>query len=398
MSVLHKKRMEDLKVSGEKVLVRCDFNVPMKEGSITDDIRIRAALPTVEYLLKENAAVILMSHLGRPKGEANPKYSLKPVAQRIGELLNKQVLFADDNLVTGETAQQMASALKPGEILLLQNVRYRKEEEKNDTLFSKELASLGTMYVNDAFGTAHRAHCSTTGLAEYLPAAMGFLIEREVQFLGKALENPEKPFVAILGGAKVSDKIGVIENLMTKVDILIIGGGMAYTFLKAKGFEIGKSLLEEDKLDLATELMEKAAASNVTMLLPVDTVTADAVSEDAAYKTVMMENMPVDGIGVDIGPETINQYTKAIKEAKTVVWNGPMGVFEINAFANGTREVAKALAASDAVTIIGGGDSAAAVEQLGFAEAMTHISTGGGASLEFLEGKLLPGIAAIPEK
>ncbi|SMP38916.1 phosphoglycerate kinase [Anoxynatronum buryatiense] len=398
MSVLHKKRMEDLKVSGEKVLVRCDFNVPMKEGSITDDIRIRAALPTVEYLLKEKAAVILMSHLGRPKGEANPKYSLKPVAQRIGELLNKPVLFADDDLVTGETAQQMASALKPGEILLLQNVRYRKEEEKNDTNFSKELASLGTMYVNDAFGTAHRAHCSTTGLAEYLPAAMGFLIEREVQFLGKALENPEKPFVAILGGAKVSDKIGVIENLMTKVDVLIIGGGMAYTFLKAKGFEIGKSLLEEDKLDLATELMEKAAASNVTMLLPVDTVTADAVSEDAAYETVMMESMPVDGIGVDIGPETIVQYTKAIKEAKTVVWNGPMGVFEISAFANGTREVAKALAASDAVTIIGGGDSAAAVEQLGFAEAMTHISTGGGASLEFLEGKILPGIAAIPEK
>ena len=398
MSVLHKKRMEDLKVTGEKVLVRCDFNVPMKDGSITDDIRIRAALPTVEYLLNENAAVILMSHLGRPKGEANPKYSLKPVAQRIGELLNKPVLFADDDLVTGETAQQMAAALKPGEVLLLQNVRYRKEEEKNDPAFSKELASLGTMYVNDAFGTAHRAHCSTTGLAEYLPAAMGFLIEKEVQFLGKALENAEKPFVAILGGAKVSDKIGVIENLMTKVDTLIIGGGMAYTFLKAKGYEIGKSLLEEDKLTLATQLMEQAAAAKVTLLLPVDTVSADAVSDAASFQTVTMENMPADGIGVDIGPETIAQYVKAIENAKTVVWNGPMGVFEIDAFANGTREVARALAASEAVTIIGGGDSAAAAEQLGFAEAMTHISTGGGASLEFLEGKVLPGIAAIPEK
>ena len=398
MSVLHKKRMEDLKVTGEKVLVRCDFNVPMKDGSITDDIRIRAALPTVEYLLNENAAVILMSHLGRPKGEANPKYSLKPVAQRIGELLNKPVLFADDDLVTGETAQQMAAALKPSEVLLLQNVRYRKEEEKNDPAFSKELASLGTMYVNDAFGTAHRAHCSTTGLAEYLPAAMGFLIEKEVQFLGKALENAEKPFVAILGGAKVSDKIGVIENLMTKVDTLIIGGGMAYTFLKAKGYEIGKSLLEEDKLTLATQLMEQAAAAKVTLLLPVDTVSADAVSDAASFQTVTMENMPADGIGVDIGPETIAQYVKAIENAKTVVWNGPMGVFEIDAFANGTREVARALAASEAVTIIGGGDSAAAAEQLGFAEAMTHISTGGGASLEFLEGKVLPGIAAIPER
>jgi phosphoglycerate kinase len=399
MSVLNKKRMEDLKVSGEKVLVRCDFNVPMdKEGSITDDIRIRAAMPTVEYLLKENAAVILMSHLGRPKGEPNPKYSLAPVAKRIGELLGKNVMFADDDQVTGAITQKMASDLKPGDILLLQNVRFRKEEEKNVAGFSEELASLGTMYVNDAFGTAHRAHCSTTGLAEFLPAAMGFLIEKEVKFLGKALEAPEKPFVAILGGAKVSDKIGVIENLLDKIDTLVIGGGMAYTFLKAKGFEIGKSLLEDDKLELAASLMDKAAANGVELLLPVDTVSAAEVSETAAYETVMIEKMPSDGIGVDIGPKTIELFANAVKEAKTVVWNGPMGVFEINAFASGTREMARALAGSQAVTIIGGGDSAAAVEQLGFADAMTHISTGGGASLEFLEGKVLPGIAAIPEK
>lgn len=399
MSVLNKKRMEDLQVSGEKVLVRCDFNVPMdKSGSITDDIRIRAAMPTVEYLLKENAAVILMSHLGRPKGEANPKYSLAPVAKRIGELIGQEVLFADDDQVSGPVAQQAASALKPGQVLLLQNVRFRKEEEKNVSDFSRELAALGSVYVNDAFGTAHRAHCSTTGLAEYLPAAMGFLIEKEMQFLGKALEAPEKPFVAILGGAKVSDKIGVIENLMDKVDTLIIGGGMAYTFLKGKGYEIGKSLLEEDKVELAVEIMKKAETNQVKILLPIDTVSASEVSEEAQYQTVSIEEMPADGIGVDIGPKTIALFAEAVKQARTVVWNGPMGVFEIDAFANGTREMARALAESDAVTIIGGGDSAAAVEQLGFAEAMTHISTGGGASLEFLEGKELPGIAAIPEK
>jgi phosphoglycerate kinase len=339
-----------------------------------------------------------MSHLGRPKGEPNAKYSLAPVAKRIGELVGKNVLFADDDQVTGAITQKMASDLKPGDIMLLQNVRFRKEEEKNVTGFSEELASLGTMYVNDAFGTAHRAHCSTTGLAEFLPAAMGFLIEKEVQFLGKALEAPEKPFVAVLGGAKVSDKIGVIENLLDKIDTLVIGGGMAYTFLKAKGFEIGKSLLEEDKLELAASLMDKAAANGVKLLLPVDTVSADEVSETAVYETVAMDKMPADGIGVDIGPKTIELFANAVKEAKTVVWNGPMGVFEINAFANGTREMARALAGSQAVTIIGGGDSAAAVEQMGFADAMTHISTGGGASLEFLEGKVLPGIAAIPEK
>ncbi len=399
MSLLNKKRMDDLQVSGEKVLVRCDFNVPMdKEGNITDDIRIRAALPTVKYLLEQNAAVILMSHLGRPKGEPNPKYSLKPVANRIEKLLGLEVLFADDDTVTGPVAQQASKNLKPGQVMLLQNVRYRKEEEKNEPSFSRELATLGTMYVNDAFGTAHRAHCSTTGLAEYLPAAMGYLIEKEVKFLGKALENPEKPFVAILGGAKVSDKIGVIENLLNKVNTLVIGGGMAYTFLKAKGYEIGKSLLEEDKIELATQLMETAAAKNVKLLLPVDTVSASEVSAEASFETVDIEAMPADGIGVDIGPKTVAQYAEAIKDAKTVVWNGPMGVFEIEAFATGTREVAKALAESEAVTIIGGGDSAAAVEQMGFADSMTHISTGGGASLEFLEGKVLPGIAAIPEK
>ena len=399
MSVMNKKRMDDLQVSGEKVLVRCDFNVPMdKEGNITDDIRIRAALPTINYLLDKNAGVILMSHLGRPKGEANPKYSLAPVAKRIGELIGKDVIFAEDDTVTGPVAQQAAKNLQPGQVMLLQNVRYRKEEEKNDPSFSRELATLGTIYINDAFGTAHRAHCSTTGLAEYLPAAMGYLIEKEVQFLGKALEDPEKPFVAILGGAKVSDKIGVIENLLTKVDTLVIGGGMAYTFLKAKGLEIGKSLLEEDKIQLAKELMEKAAANNVALLLPVDTVSASDVSAEATYETVDVDAMPVDGIGVDIGPKTVALYKEAIADAKTVVWNGPMGVFEIDAFATGTREVAKALSESKAVTIIGGGDSAAAVEQLGYADAMTHISTGGGASLEFLEGKVLPGIAAIPEK
>lgn len=399
MSLMNKKRMDDLQVKGEKVLVRCDFNVPMdKEGNITDDIRIRAALPTIKHLLNQDAAVILMSHLGRPKGEPNAKHSLKPVALRIGELLNTEVIFADDDSVTGPVAQKASKDLKPGQVMLLQNVRFRKEEEKNEPSFSRELASLGTMYVNDAFGTAHRAHCSTTGLAEYLPAAMGYLIEKEVKFLGKALESPEKPFVAILGGAKVSDKIGVISNLLDKVDKLVIGGGMAYTFLKAKGYEIGKSLLEEDKIPLATQLMEKAVANNVELLLPVDTISASEVSEEASFQTVDMDSMPADGIGVDIGPKTIERFTEAIKDAKTIVWNGPMGVFEIDAFSTGTREMAKALSTCEAVTIIGGGDSAAAVEQLGFAEAMTHISTGGGASLEFLEGKVLPGIAAIPEK
>ena len=399
MSVLNKKRMEDVNVNGEKVLVRCDFNVPMdKEGNVTDDTRIRAALPTIEYLLDHQAAVILMSHLGRPKGEPNPKYSLAPVAKRISELIKRPVIFADDDMVTGEKAVEKAGALKPGEVLLLQNLRYRKEEEKNDSSFSKELSQLGTVYVNDAFGTAHRAHCSTTGLADYLPAAMGFLIEKEVRFLGKAIENPEKPYVAILGGAKVSDKIGVIENLLDKVNTLLIGGGMAYTFLKAKGYEIGNSLLEADKLELAESLMEKAASKKVKLILPSDTVSASEVSENAEYQTVAIDQIPENGIGVDIGPETIALFKKHIDNAKMIVWNGPMGVFEIEAFSKGTRSIAQALSECEATTIIGGGDSAAAVEQMGFAERMTHISTGGGASLEFLEGKVLPGIEAIPEK
>lgn len=399
MSLLNKKTVEDIAVEGKKVLVRCDFNVPMNsEKNITDDIRIRAALPTIQYLIKKGAAVILMSHLGRPKGEANLKYSLAPVAKRIEELLNQKMIFADDDLVTGEKTVEMAKTLKTGEIMLLQNVRFRKEEEKNDAGFSKELASLGELFVNDAFGTAHRAHSSTAGVADYLPSAMGYLIEKEVHFMGKALENPERPFVAILGGAKVSDKIGVIENLIEKVDALLIGGGMAYTFLKAQGYEIGNSLLEEDKMQLALDLMKKAKDRNVDLLLSDDVVVAKEFKADAEHMTVPFDSIPADYMGLDIGAKTIESFSKKIKSAKTVIWNGPMGVFEMPAFAVGTKEVARAMAESDAITIIGGGDSAAAAEQLGFADKMTHISTGGGASLEFLEGKVLPGIDVLEEK
>ena len=399
MSAFQKKQMSDVILKEKKVLVRCDFNVPMnKNGVIMDDNRIRAALPTVTYLLKENAAVILISHLGRPKGKPNPDYSLAPVAERVGQLLNQQVLFADDDDVTGEVTQNMAAALKPGQVMLLQNVRFRSEEEKNDPVFSKELAQLGEVFVNDAFGTAHRAHCSTTGLAEYLPAAIGYLIEKEIRYLGNVLENPEKPFIAILGGAKVSDKIGVIENLLQKIDCLIIGGGMAYTFLKAKGYEIGRSLLEEDKLALAAELIQKAETKGVRVLLPIDTVAAESVEVSSPFATADISDMTPKAIGVDIGPKSIQLFVEAIASARTIVWNGPMGVFEIEAFARGTREIARALAQSRGVTIIGGGDSAAAVEQMGYTSAMSHISTGGGASLEFLEGKILPGIAAIPDK
>ncbi|SNT13402.1 phosphoglycerate kinase [Anaerovirgula multivorans] len=399
MSLLNKKTVEDIAVAGKKVLVRCDFNVPMNsEKNITDDIRIRAALPTIQYLIKKGAAVILMSHLGRPKGEANPKHSLAPVAKRIEELLNQKVIFADDDFVTGEKTVEMAKTLKVGEIMLLQNVRFRKEEEKNDAGFSKELASLGELFVNDAFGTAHRAHSSTAGVADYLPSAMGYLIEKEVHFMGKALENPERPFVAILGGAKVSDKIGVIENLIEKVDALLIGGGMAYTFLKAQGYEIGNSLLEEDKMQLALDLMKKAKDRNVDLLLSDDVVVAKEFKADAEHMTVSFDQIPADYMGLDIGAKTIESFSKKIKNAKTVIWNGPMGVFEMPAFAVGTKEVARAMAESDAITIIGGGDSAAAAEQLGFADKMTHISTGGGASLEFLEGKVLPGIDVLEEK
>ncbi|WP_026478335.1 phosphoglycerate kinase [Alkaliphilus transvaalensis] len=394
-----KKSVKDFDVKGKKVLVRCDFNVPMdKEGNITDDRRIKGALPTITYLLEEGAAVILMSHFGRPKGEANPKYTLAPVAERISQLLNKEVTFSDDDAVVGSKTVELAEKLTAGEVMLLQNVRYRKEEEKNEKTFSKDLASLGDIFINDAFGTAHRAHSSTAGVAEFLPSGMGFLIETELNFMGKALENPERPFVAILGGAKVSDKIGVIENLLEKVDVLLIGGGMAYTFLKAQGYEIGKSLLEEDKMSLALNLVEKAKEKNVELLLPIDSVVASHFAPDAEYKTVTNEEIPAEWLGVDIGEKTVALYADKIKNAKTVIWNGPMGVFEMPAFAVGTKAIAKALTESQGTTIIGGGDSAAAVEQLGFADAMSHISTGGGASLEFLEGKILPGIDVLEEK
>lgn len=399
MSVLNKKTLVDINVEGKKVLVRCDFNVPLDEnGNITDDIRIKGALPTIEYLLENGAAVILMSHLGRPKGEANPKYSLKPVANRLQELLNKEVLFADDDEVVGEKTKALAENLKAGEVMLLQNLRFRKEEEKNEDSFSKELASLGEIFVNDAFGTAHRAHSSTAGIAKYLPSAMGHLIEKEIRIMGNALESPERPFVAILGGAKVSDKIGVIENLIEKVDSLLIGGGMAYTFLKAQGYEIGSSLLEEDKLQLALDLMKKAKEKNVDLLLSVDVVVAKEFKADAEHKTVPYDQIPSDYMGLDIGEKTIALFSEKIKNAKTVIWNGPMGVFEMPAFAIGTKEIARAMATSDAMTIIGGGDSAAAAVQLGFADKIAHISTGGGASLEFLEGKILPGIDALEER
>ncbi|EMT38498.1 phosphoglycerate kinase [Thermoanaerobacter thermohydrosulfuricus] len=392
-----KKTVRDIDVAGKRVLVRVDFNVPMDENkNITDDTRIKAALPTIEYLINHNAKVILVSHLGRPKGKVNPEYSLKPVAKRLSELLGKQVIMAED--VIGDDAKTKAAALKEGEVLLLENVRFHAEEEKNDTQFAKELASLADIYVNDAFGTAHRAHASTAGVAAYLPAVSGFLIEKELTIMGEALENPKRPFVAILGGAKVSDKIGVITNLLEKVDSLLIGGGMAYTFIKAKGYEIGKSLLEEDKIELAKELMEKAKQKGVNLMLPVDTVIAKELKSGVPYEVVDIDKMPQDQIGVDIGPKTIEEYSKVIKRAMTVVWNGPMGVFEIPEFAKGTEAIAKALSECKGTTIVGGGDSAAAIEQLGYADKVTHISTGGGASLEFLEGKVLPGIDVLNDK
>ena len=391
----NKKSVEDIDVSGKKVIVRCDFNVP-QDGRITDDKRIVAALPTIKYLLEHNAAVILCSHLGRPKGEFKMKYSLAPVAERLSELLGQKVTLAKD--VIGEDAKKLAAALKPGEAMLLENVRFHKEEEKNDPAFAKELASMAEIYVNDAFGTAHRAHASTAGIADYLPAVCGFLIQKEISIMGKALADPARPFVAILGGAKVSDKIGVINNLIEKCDTIIIGGGMSYTFMKAMGKEIGTSLCEEDKLDLAKDLMKKAEDKGVKLLLPVDTVCADHFAADATPVVYDAGALPADMMGLDIGPKTIELFSDAVKDAGTVVWNGPMGVFEFDAFAVGTKAVAKAIAASHAVSIIGGGDSAAAVEKLGFADKMTHISTGGGASLEFLEGLELPGIACLEDK
>ena len=393
----NKKSVEDIDVSGKKVIVRCDFNVPQDEnGRITDDKRIVAALPTIKYLLEHNAAVILCSHLGRPKGEFKMKYSLAPVAERLSELLGQKVTLAKD--VIGEDAKKLAAALKPGEAMLLENVRFHKEEEKNDPAFAKELASMAEIYVNDAFGTAHRAHASTAGIADYLPAVCGFLIQKEISIMGKALADPARPFVAILGGAKVSDKIGVINNLIEKCDTIIIGGGMSYTFMKAMGKEIGTSLCEEDKLDLAKDLMKKAEDKGVKLLLPVDTVCADHFAADATPVVYDAGALPADMMGLDIGPKTIELFSDAVKDAGTVVWNGPMGVFEFDAFAVGTKAVAKAIAASHAVSIIGGGGSAGGGGKLGFGGKMAHISTRGGASLEFLEGLELPGIACLEDK
>lgn len=397
--MLNKRTIEDLQFEGKRALVRCDFNVPMDEnGNITDDRRITSALPTINYLLDHGAKVILMSHLGRPKGQPNPKYSLEPVAKRLSELLGEEVVFADDEKVVSENVKKIVDNMKPGDVVLLQNTRYRSEEEKNGEEFAKELASLGDLYVNDAFGTSHRAHASNVGVSSFLPSSVGFLVKKEIEVMGKALENPERPFVAILGGAKVSDKIGVIENLIEKVDTILIGGGMAYTFLKAKGYNVGKSLLEEDKIDLAKSLMEKAKKKNVKLLLPIDTVVAKEFKNDTEYKTVNVDSIPEDMMGLDIGEKTVKLFSEEIKNAKTVVWNGPMGVFEMENFKVGTDEIARAMAETSAVTIVGGGDSASAVEKAGFEDKMTHISTGGGASLEFLEGKVLPGIAAISEK
>ena len=395
----NKKSIDDINVNGLKVLVRCDFNVPLKVGKITDENRIVAALPTIKKLIADGGKVILCSHLGKPKGEAKPELSLKPVADRLSEHLGQEVKFAADDEVVGTNAKKAVEEMKNGEVVLLQNTRYRKEETKNGEEFSKELASLADVYVNDAFGTAHRAHCSTVGVTEYLDTAVcGYLIEKELKFLGSAVENPVRPFVAILGGAKVSDKINVINNLLEKVDTLIIGGGMAYTFLKAQGFTIGSSLVEEDKVDYAKEMMKKAEEKGVKLLLPVDNVVADKFAADAEPVVTEDENIPDGYMGLDIGPKTSKAYADAVKEAKTVIWNGPMGVFEFENFAAGTKAVAAALAETDATTIIGGGDSAAAVNILGYGDKMTHISTGGGASLEFLEGKELPGIAALNNK
>ena len=393
----NKKTIEDIDVSGKKVLVRCDFNVPLDENkNITDETRINAALPTIKYLLEHKAAVILCSHLGRPKGEFNMKYSLAPVAKRLSEKLGFEVKLAKD--VIGPDAKKLAAEVKPGEAVLLENVRFHAEEEKNDPAFAKELASMADIYVSDAFGTVHRAHASTAGVAEYLPAVAGFLIGKELNFLGKAVTNPERPFVAILGGAKVKDKIGVITNLIEKVDTLLIGGGMAYTFMKATGGEIGNSLCDDERLGLALELLDKAKAKGVKLLLPVDNVCGKEFNNDTEQMVCESGKIPEGWEGLDIGPKTVELFSKEIKAAKTVVWNGPMGVFEMPNFAKGTLAIATAMAESDATTIIGGGDSAAAVTQMGLAGKMSHISTGGGASLEFLEGKTLPGVAALNDK
>ncbi|MDD5902628.1 MAG: phosphoglycerate kinase [Oscillospiraceae bacterium] len=394
----NKKSVLDADVKGKKVLLRCDFNVPQNKetGVITSDKRIVAALPTIKYLLENGAAVIACSHLGKPKGEWKPKLTLAPVADRLSELLGQKVVFAND--IIGEDAKAKAAALKPGEIMLLENLRFDIREEKNGADFAKALADMAELYVSDAFGTVHRAHASTAGVAAYLPAYAGLLVEKELSVMGKALNDPKRPFVAVLGGAKVSDKIGVINNLLEKADTVIIGGGMAYTFIKAMGYEIGNSLLEADKLDYALEMIEKAKRNGVSLLLPVDTAVGNEFKADCDMQIVDIKEMPAGWMGMDIGPKTIELFSDAIKNAETVVWNGPMGVFEFDAFAKGTKAMAQALAESGSITIVGGGDSAAAVEKLGFADKMTHISTGGGASLEFLEGLELPGVACLLDK
>lgn len=394
----NKKTVEDIQVDGKKVLVRCDFNVPLKDGEIADENRILGALPTIKYLVDNNAKVILCSHLGKPKGPEE-KFSLSPVAKRLSELLNKEVVFAADDVVVGDSAKKAVDKMNNGDVILLENTRFRAEETKNGEAFSKDLASLADVFVNDAFGTAHRAHSSTEGVTKFMDTAVaGYLINKELKFLGEAVNNPERPFVAILGGAKVSDKINVINALLDKVDTLIIGGGMSYTFLKSQGFSVGTSLLEEDRVTYAKEMIEKAKEKNVELLLPVDNVVADKFSADAEPVVTDDQNIKDGYMGLDIGPKTAKNYAEAIKGAKTVIWNGPMGVFEFDNFAKGTIEVAKAMAESDATTVIGGGDSAAAVNILGFGDDMSHISTGGGASLEFLEGKILPGIDALDDK
>lgn len=397
--MLNKKSIDDINVKGKRVLVRCDFNVPLQDGKITDEVRIVEALPTIKKLIKDGGKVILCSHLGKPKGTPKPELSLAPVAVRLSELLGKEVKFAKDDNVVGENAKAAVAAMNDGDVILLENTRYRAEEEKNIDTFSEDLASICDVFVNDAFGTAHRAHCSNVGVTKFIDTAVvGYLMQKEIDFLGNAVNNPKRPFVAILGGSKVSSKISVINNLLDKVDTLIIGGGMAYTFMKAQGEEVGNSLLEEEYLDYANEMLEKAKKKGVKLLIPVDTVVAKDFSNDAEYKTVKRGGIQAGWQGLDIGEETSKLFADAIKDAKTVVWNGPMGVFEMSNFAKGTVAIAKALADIDATTIIGGGDSAAAVNQLGFGDKMTHISTGGGASLEFLEGKELPGVAAANDK
>ena len=394
---LSKKSIDDIQVSGKRVLVRCDFNVPLKDGKITNDVRITESLPTILSLLKRDAKVILCSHLGRPKGTGfQAEFSLAPVAARLTELLPGQVILASDTI--GEDAKAKAAALKDGEVLLLENVRFHKEETSNDPVFAAELASLGEIYVNDAFGTAHRAHASTEGVARYLPGVCGYLIKKEIDFMGGALSSPKRPFVAILGGAKVSDKIGVIVNLLTKVDTLIIGGGMAYTFFKAQGHSVGTSICEDDKIDIAKNILEDAKAKGINLLLPIDNRIGDKFDENCNERIVGSDSIPDGWMGLDIGPETEKLFSGAIKGAGTVLWNGPMGVFEMDRFAGGTNAIAKAVAESESISIIGGGDSVAAVTKLGFSDKMSHISTGGGASLEFLEGIELPGIAALQDK